>query len=334
MLNTFIEKLIDRKDLTRQESQKALEEMLLACDSPQTAAFLVLMRAKGETAEELTGIIEGMRKRMVPVHVKFPVLDIVGTGGDKSHTVNISTGSSILAASCGVKVAKHGNRSVSSLCGSADVLEALGMQIDLSAEQVAESIENKGIGFMFAPNFHPAMMALRDTRKKLQVRTLFNLIGPLLNPAGAQHQMIGVFNENLVPLFAQLLQRLGTKRSLVFHGNGLDELSCMGPAKALEVTPDKIEPLVLDPRDFGFSPCTLDDLKGGKAQENAQLLLDAFQGKEGEIADTLAFNAGAAIKLYGIAQTYEEGITLAKRALKEGAAEELLAKWRSVCTTI
>lgn len=334
MLNELLEKLIEKKDLTQQESKTALEEILNNCDSPQTAAFLVLMRAKGETIEELTGVIQAMRSKMVPVNAGMPVLDIVGTGGDKSHTVNISTGSSILAASCGVKIAKHGNRSVSSLCGSADVLESLGIQIDLSAQQVAESIQNNGIGFMFAPNFHPAMMALRGIRKKLQVRTLFNLIGPLLNPAGAQHQMIGVFSEDLVELFAKLLQRLGTKRSLVFHGNGLDELSCIGPAKALEVTQEAIRPLVLDPRELGFAPCTVADLKGGNAEANAQLLLDAFEGKEGAIADTLAFNAGVAAQIYGIAKTYEEGIALAKKSLKEGAARELLTKWSLQCTTI
>ena len=323
-LKTYLEKLLKHEDLTRAETKAATGLMLQGAEPSQVAAFLVLLRAKQETAEEILGIVQAMRANMISVAAKTPVLDIVGTGGDGAHTVNISTGAAILAASCGVKVAKHGNRSVSSMCGSADVLEALGVNINMQPEQVAKCIEKVGIGFCFAPNFHPAMQALRDIRKSLGVPTCFNILGPLLNPVRAEYLLIGVFNADLVPLVADIVFKLGVKRTLVFHGNGLDELSCIGPVQVTEVNKSEIKSYELDPKSFGFAKCSIQDLKGGEALENAEILLDVFNGKQGAVADTLIFNAAVAAYVYGTAQSIELGIELVRNSIAAGKAIQLL----------
>lgn len=329
MLKQTIEKLLNRENLTQHESTLATHEILNKANSHQIAAFLVLMHAKGETADELLGVIEAMRHSMIPVKTTTSVLDIVGTGGDGAHTLNISTASALLAASCGVKVAKHGNRSVSSKAGSADVLEALGISIHRSADEICRSIDRLNIGFMFAPDFHPALKHLKDVRKGLNVRTLFNIIPPLLNPAKAQHLMLGVFSEGLLDIAASLVLQLKTQKSFVFHSNGLDELSCLGPSKVLEVTPNGIRSFILDPLDFGLKRCTLEDLRGQDAQYNAEQILKTLNGEEGPFADTIALNAGVAIYLYGITSSIQEGICLAQSQLKEKKALELLNKWKA-----
>ncbi len=324
MLKPYLEKLIKHEDLTAAETKAATELMLQGAESSQVAALLVLLRAKQETAEEILGIVQAMRANMISVVAKTPVLDIVGTGGDGAHTVNVSTGAAILAASCGVKIAKHGNRSVSSMCGSADVLEALGVNINMGSEQVAKCIEKVGIGFCFAPNFHPMMQALRDVRKSLGVPTCFNILGPLLNPVQAEYLLIGVFNEALVPLVADIVFKLGVKRALVFHGNGLDELSCIGPVQVTEIDATEIKSYELNPQSFGFEKCNIQDLQGGEAHENAQILLDVFNGKPGAVADTLIFNAAVAAYVYGRAQSIEQGIELVRNNIAAGKAMQLL----------
>jgi len=327
MLKTYIEKLMAGKSLTEMEAQTAVNKILNGANPSQVAAFLVLLRAKKETTDEILGIVRGMRERMVTLPITTPVLDIVGTGGDGANTINVSTGAAILAASCGVKVAKHGNRSVSSQCGSADVLETLGVNINLSPEKVTKCIEEVGIGFCFAPNFHPAMKSIKEIRKSLAVPTCFNMVGPLLNPAKAAYLLIGVFNEELMHLIAKVVFELGTQRSLVFHGNGLDELSCIGSANVLEISISGIRPKVLDPEYFGFSRCEVGDLKGGSAKENAMILLDVFNGKPGAIADTLIFNAAVAIYIYGITQSIEQAIVMVKDNIKTGKVINLLNKF-------
>jgi anthranilate phosphoribosyltransferase len=329
MLGKMIEKLLKREDLSKEESALALLDMLAGANPHQIAAFLLLIRAKGESVEELHGIVEVMRSRMVRVQAATAVLDIVGTGGDGAHTLNISTASAILAASCGVKIAKHGNRSVSSSAGSADVLEALGIALHQSPEQIGRSIEEIGIGFMFAPDFHPAFKQLKEIRKGLGTRTLFNMIGPLLNPAGAQHFMLGVCSRDFVEITASLLSRLNVGKSLVFHGCGLDELSCMGPSYVIEVLGEEKRELVIDPLHFGLKRCSLEDLRGQSAQYNAQKLLKTFAGEEGAFADTIALNAGFAAYLYGVTKTPEEGVELARAHLKEKKALHLLEQWRN-----
>ncbi len=328
MLKQTIEKLLLQEDLSAEESKCATHEIFGGANSYQTAAFLMLMRAKGETVDELFGVIEGMRNLMVRISVNCPVLDIVGTGGDGAHTLNISTASAILAASCGVKIAKHGNRSVSSLCGSADVLDILGVNIQSTPEQIGRSIEEIGIGFMFAPKFHPALMHLKEVRKGLGTRTLFNVIAPLLNPAQAQHLMLGVFNEDLLEIAASLLLRLNSSRSFVFHGCGLDELSCVGPSKVIEVSENGVHRFVLDPAEFGLNYCHLEDLKGKDARYNADKIIEAFSGEDSPFADTIALNAGVAIYLYGKAESIIEGIDKAKTHLRGKKANELLIRWR------
>ncbi len=328
MLKQAIEKLLMQENLSAEESKCATQAILGGASSYQTAAFLMLMRVKGETVDELFGIIEEMRNLMVHVSVNCPVLDIVGTGGDGAHTLNISTASAILAASCGVKIAKHGNRSVSSLCGSADVLDILGINIQAAPEQIERSIEEIGIGFMFAPRFHPALLHLKEVRKGLGTHTLFNLIAPLLNPAQAQHVMLGVSHENQLEIAASLLLRINSGRSFVFHGCGLDELSCLGPSKVIEVSQNGAHRFVLDPVELGLNYCQLDDLKGRDARYNADKMIEAFNGKESPFADTIALNAGVAIYLYGKAESIMEGIDIAKKHLREKKANQLLMRWR------
>ncbi len=324
MLKKHLEKLVNREDLTLAEAEFAIEVILDGANSHQVAAFLTLLRSKKETVAEIIGIVKGMQKRMVIVPISLPVLDIVGTGGDGAGTINISTGAAILAASVGVKVAKHGNRSVSSQCGSADVLEALGVNINLSPEKIAQGIENIGIGFCFAPNFHPAVQVMRAVRKNLRIPTCFNVLGPLLNPARAKYLLVGVFDPKIMNLMAEVLLNVGVEKALVFHGIGLDELSCVGSADVLEVTCSGIRSLILDPEVFGFAKCTIEDLRGGSAQENAAILREVLRGKSGPIADTIAFNAAVALYAYGITSSIEQAILQVKNSIEAGKAIQLL----------
>jgi len=328
MLNQVLEKLLNSQNLTFTESRLAIDEILTDADPHQTAAFLALMRAKGESVEELSGVIAAMRSCMTQVPLSCPVLDIVGTGGDGAHTVNISTGAAILAAACGVKVAKHGNRSVSSQSGSADVLEALGIEIHKKPDEIKALIEEIGISFIFAPDYHPAMLKIKEVRKRLKVRTLFNLIGPLLNPASPDYLMIGVADPQHLKTIAQILLSQNVKRALVFHGAGLDELTTIGPAEILEVSEEGIKAFHLDPQELGFAPCAVDDLKGADAKTNAQLLIDVLSGKAGPIADTLILNAAVAVYLYGIAPTVKQAVQTVKECIQNNKAIEQLNLWR------
>jgi anthranilate phosphoribosyltransferase len=329
MLKQVIEKLMRRENLTKEESAFAIQGVVSGADPYQIAAFLVLMRAKGETAEELHTMIEAMRSAMVRVVLPFPALDIVGTGGDGAHTLNISTASAILSASCGVKIAKHGNSSVSSLAGSADVLEALGIPMNQRPEQIKRSIEEIGIGFMFAPHFHPALKPLKGVRKSLNTPTFFNIVGPLLNPACAEHLMMGVFSQQLLAVAASVAMRLKLRRSFIFHGSGLDELSCIGPSQVIEVSKSGLRSFVLDPLDYGLKRCSVEDLRGKDAQYNAAQIVQVFEGKESAFADTLALNAGVAAYLYGVAGSMQEGIELAKNNIQNKKALNLLSQWKS-----
>lgn len=324
-LKHAIEELRQRRELSPDLCASVMEEMLQEDANPlQTAAFLVALRAKPETPREFSAIIQSFHQRMHKVMTPHRVLDIVGTGGDGANTVNISTGAAILAASCGVKIAKHGNRAVSSQCGAADVLEALGIPLQMDPEKIASSIDRLGFGFCFSPNFHPAMQKLRQLRRELNVPTSLNLIGPLLNPARASHLILGVMEESLMPVLAELLQLLGTRRSVVVHGQGLDEISTVGPVKMLEVTPNDISASVLDPREFGFEYCEVSDLQGGEANLNAALLRAALAGERGPIADTLVLNAAMAVYLYGLAPSFAKALPLVQERLQSGAALQVL----------
>jgi len=327
MLKNHLEKLLAKENLNEIEIAVAANAIATGYDSAQVAAFLVLLRSKGETPSEITALVHSMRKHAVSVTLDRPVLDIVGTGGDGANTVNISTGSAILAAACGAAVAKHGNRAVSSRCGSADVLEALGVNIEGTPETVSASIKKIGIGFMLAPLFHPALKHVGVIRKSLKVPTIFNMIGPLMNPAKAEFMVFGIFKKDLVMTMAEALQALGVIRAIVFHGNGTDELTPSGPLEAILVTPLELKPIVIDPRQYGLPLCHLNDLKGGDAAKNAALLKEAFQGRGGPISDTLALNAGVGLWVVGKVCNIADGVAYAQESLNNGAAERLLQQW-------
>mmetsp|Transcript_2571 Transcript_2571/g.7442 ORF Transcript_2571/g.7442 Transcript_2571/m.7442 type:complete len:274 (-) Transcript_2571:497-1318(-) len=265
---------------------------------------------------------------MLTVNPGVPCIDIVGTGGDGHHTVNISTAASVVAASCGAVVAKHGNRSVSSMCGSADVLEELGIPLALEPEAIEKCLKEAGIAFMFAPGFHPAMKNIVPVRKALGVRTVFNILGPLINPAQCKRGVIGVYAPELVPLMADALHQLGSELIMVIHCQGLDELAPIGMATIATVRPSGVEHSVLDPAGLGFKPCTIADLKGGDRVENAQSLRKVLAGElAGPIADTVALNAGAGLFVAGCADSIEQGCHIARKAIEAGTALATLEKW-------
>lgn len=332
-MKPLLEALLAKRDLSKEEAASGVESIISGADPCQAAAFLVLLQAKGETAQEVAGLVGEMRKHMVPVSPGVKCIDIVGTGGDGHHTVNFSTAASVVAAACGAKVAKHGNRSVSSMCGSADVLEELGVDLSLPAAGIERCIREAGIAFMFAPNFHPAMKHIVPVRKALGVRTVFNIMGPLLNPASCAYIVIGVYSEELVPLMAEALHSLGVETAMVVHCGGLDELAPIAVAKVATVRKASgVEMGTLDPFALGFKQCTLEDLKGGTAQENAEILRKVLGGElSGPVADTVVLNAAAGLYVCGQAKSIAEGCELARAAVKAGKPLETLGKWVAAC---
>lgn len=334
MLKEYIQKLFCKENLSVANIESSLKEILTGNNEAQIAAFLTLFRAKGETAEEIYGFVKTMQSMMVVSDTPYQVLDIVGTGGDGFNTVNISTGSALLAASCGVRIAKHGSRSASSMSGSADVLERLGMNIDISPSEVSECIESTNFGFLYAPNFHPALSQLKLIRKRLGLPTVFNLIGPLINPAQAQFLMIGVADLSYLNIISDVLLKLGVERALVFNCSGLDEICCVGPIEMIEINQSNSYRYVFDPADYGFKRCTVENLQGGSAEKNAGIIKSSLRGNLGAVSDTLVLNAGLANYMYGLCATREEGIALARDAHSKGAAykllEELIAKTESM----
>ncbi|MBM3125269.1 MAG: bifunctional anthranilate synthase component II/anthranilate phosphoribosyltransferase [Chloroflexi bacterium] len=300
MLKSFIAKTINRADLTADEAEQAMNVIMTGQATPaQIGAYLVALRMKGETIPEITGSVRAMRANAVKVKLKTDesIYDIVGTGGDGAHTFNISTAAAFVLAGTGRKVAKHGNRAASSQCGSADVLSALGVNLDLTAEQVAQAIEQIGIGFMFAPKFHPAMKHAIGPRKEIGQRTIFNILGPLTNPAGAHIQLTGVFDPKLTEPLALVLNELGSKAALVVHGaNGLDELNTTGINRVSHLKNKTVETYELDPAAIGFEEAKVQDLRGGTPDESAQIMRDLLSNRlNGARRDTVLLNAAAAL---------------------------------------
>ncbi len=322
-----IKKLSENKNLTALECRDAIEQIMDGTATPaQTAAFLTALRLKGETTEEILGAALVMRDRVRPVrHHQKAVFDNCGTGGDGSGTFNISTTAAFVIAGCGVPVAKHGNRSISSRCGSADVLRQLGVEISLTPEQISECIDKIGIGFLFAPNLHPAMKAVAPVRKELGFRTIFNLVGPLTNPAFADHQLIGVFNGNYLRKIAEAARGLGIKRIMVaFNVNGIDEITTSGINEICFSENGSIESMELDPRQFGYKPCTIEDLKGGDSKENAAITLSVLNGHKGPKRDTVVLSSAVSLFISEKIDSIGEGIKMAEDCLDSGRALDKL----------
>ena len=324
MIESALQQLLDGRDLTRSDTRRVMDSIMSGAATPaQIGGFLVALRLKGETADEIAGAAEAMRDHVVAVRpARDDLVDTAGTGGDGSGTFNISTAAALVAAAAGAGVAKHGNRSVSSQSGSADVLEELGFSLELDAGLIARSIDELGFGFMFAPLHHPAMRHAAPVRRELATRTVFNVLGPLTNPAGARSQVVGVYSEQLVPVIADVLVRLGSRRAFVVHGaGGVDELSPAGPNLVYEVVDGAVHRRELDPLDLGVARCAPKDLKGGTPTENAARIRAVFAGGGDPAArSAIVLNAAGAIAAGGHAEDLREGLRLATDAIDSGAA--------------
>jgi anthranilate phosphoribosyltransferase len=329
MIKEAIGSLVEGKNLTYEEAYFVMGEIMSGEATPaQIASFLTALRLKGETADEIAGLATVMRAKATPVKIKGPAIDIVGTGGDGAATFNISTAAAFVVAGSGLKVAKHGNRAMSSQCGSADILEALGVKIDLSADSVAECIENTGIGFMFAQAFHPAMKYAAPVRKEIGIRTIFNILGPLTNPAQVEHILLGVPSEEVGAKIAVVLKRLGVKHALVVHGkDGLDEISISGKSIIWDVTKDKLSsPYEVTPKDFGFSKADIGEVKGGTPQENASLLTRILGGEQSVLRDMVVMNAAAGLVAGDVTKNLKEAVKLAEESIDSGKAKNKLER--------
>ncbi|MDD5038138.1 MAG: anthranilate phosphoribosyltransferase [Dehalococcoidales bacterium] len=322
MIREAIQTLIDGHSLTMEEAASVMNEIMEGQVTPsQFGAFVTALRLKGETVDEIAGLAKVMRAKAVPVTVSEPLVDTCGTGGDGSSTFNISTAAAFVAAGAGLKVAKHGNRAMSSRCGSADVLEALGIKPEFTAEQVQACLKEIGIGFMFAPAFHPAMKYAAPSRREIGIRTVFNILGPLTNPAGAKAQVLGVADGSLLKKLAMVLQSLGCQRALVVHGeDGLDEITLTGKTKVCEVRDSRIKSYSISPEDFGLPRANPESLKGGTADENAVLLRQVLGGAPGHQRDVVLINAAAAIVAGDRAPSLQKGLDLARKAVDSGQA--------------
>jgi anthranilate phosphoribosyltransferase len=326
MIQQAIVKLIDQHDLTRAESAAVMGEIADGDATPaQVGAYLTALRMKGETVEEIAGAADVMRQRCDRVHVERDVfVDTCGTGGDGQHTFNISTTAAFVVAGAGVAVAKHGGRSVSSRCGSADVLGAVGVNVDAPKELVERCIEEVGIGFLFAPRLHPAFKAVAGIRRELGVRSIFNLLGPLSNPAGARHQVMGVYEPRWVPVIGGVLAALGAAHAFVVHGEGLDEIAVTGMTHMCEVKGGEVERYAMLPEDLGVHRWSKQDIVGGDAELNGRILRDVLGGQKGAPRDAVVVNAAAALVAGEAAGDLGEGVRLAAEAIDHGAALDKL----------
>lgn len=322
-----IEKVVSRVDLAEEEMTEVMNQIMSGEASPlQIASFLTGLRMKGETVQEITGAARVMREKVHRVKVKAdPLLDIVGTGGDQKGTINISTASAFVVAGAGITVAKHGNRSVSSQSGSADVLAALGVKIDAPKERVEECLAQIGIGFLFAPLLHEAMKYAVQPRREIGIRTIFNLLGPLTNPAGATHQLTGLYDGKLTEPIAHVLKNLGTARAMIVHGlEGMDEISLCGPTRISELRDGTIKNYTVSPEEFGLSPCRLEDLHGGTPAECAESLRGVLGKKKGAARDVVLLNSAAALYVSGKVDSIKQGLELAAESVDSGRAQQKL----------
>ncbi|MBM3776503.1 MAG: anthranilate phosphoribosyltransferase [Acidobacteria bacterium] len=334
-LTAHLHRLVERENLTREAAEEAMQAILEGrARAAEIAAFLVALRMKGETVDELVGFARAMRRAAEPVDPGLegePLLDTCGTGGDARGTFNVSTLAALVAAGAGVKVAKHGNRSISSRCGSADLLEALGVRISMTAADAARAIREVGIGFLFAPAIHTAMKHAQPVRLELKMRTVFNLLGPLTNPAGATAQLVGAASEEAAELMAGALAGLGLERGLVVHGSdGADEITTTGPTLAFEIAAGKITRRRLDPEDFGIEPAAPESLHGGDRDTNCRIAREILAGAAGPARDLVLVNAAAALVVVGRARNFRQGVAIAAESINSGAARaktEALARF-------
>ncbi len=335
-----IQKVVGRVDLTSQEAEAVLEQIMTGqCTDPQIASLLTALRMKGETVDELTGFARVMRRKAARVRSLTTVsgaiggterealIDTCGTGGDVSGSFNVSTAAAFVVAGAGVRVAKHGNRSVSSQCGSADVVEALGVRIELQPDHIARCIDEIGIGFLHAPLLHDAMRYVAPARRQMGIRTIFNMLGPLTNPAGANTQVVGVYAAHLTELLAGVLNELGTSRALVVHGSdGLDEITITGESKITELRNGKSSTYFVAPEDFGLARATLAEIQGGDARQNSEIILEVLRGARGPKRDIVLLNAAAAFVASSRAGDLREGVILAVESIDNGRALNKLQK--------
>jgi len=322
LIKEAIAQLVGGHSLTMDEASTVMNEIMEGTATPaQFGAFVTALRCKGETVDEIAGFARTMRAKALRVNLSEPVVDTCGTGGDGHGTFNISTTAAFVVAACGLKVAKHGNRAMSSQCGSADVLEALGVKIDLNPEMVQKCLETVGIGFMMAPVFHPAMKYAAVPRKEVGIRTVFNILGPLTNPAGARAQVLGVAEKSMTEKMATVLKMLGCQRALVVHGqDGLDEITITGKTFVSELKKGSIKNYDVTPEEFGLPRAKPDSLKGGTTKDNAELLRSILSGKKGPQRDIVLMNAAAALLAGDKVTTLGQGITLAEQAIDNGKA--------------
>jgi anthranilate phosphoribosyltransferase len=337
VIKEAIAKLIQKEDLSSAEAETVMQEIMLGQATPsQIGAFLIALRMKRETVEEIVGCAKAMRANSIKVVTRqSPVVDTCGTGGDGVGTFNVSTVVAFVIAGAGVAMAKHGNRSVSSRCGSADVLESLGARIELGPEETARCVDEIGIGFLFAPRLHPAMKHAALPRREIGVRTVFNLLGPLTNPASASIQLLGVYDPALTETLAQVLCLMGTYRALVVHGaDGLDELSVTGINKVTELHSGEITTYYLDPQELGLPRAELASLKGGLPEDNATIMRALLQGERGPKRDTVLLNAAAGLLAAGKASDYREGLSLAAKSIDSGKALDKLEQFIRLSNTL
>ena len=334
IITEAIKKVVDRQDLTALEAEQVLEQIMTGqCTDAQIASLLTALRMKGETIDEMAGFARVMRRKAAPVRPRSAVsagiggterealIDTCGTGGDVSGSFNISTATAFVVAGCGIRVAKHGNRSVSSQCGSADVVEALGVKIELSPERIAECIDEVGIGFLHAPLLHEAMKYVSIARKQMGIRTIFNLLGPLTNPAGANTQVIGVYKASLTETLARVLGELGSTRALVVHGgDGLDEITITRESKITELKNGEAHTYTVAPEDFNLPRATLKEIQGGDGLQNSRIILEVLEGKPGPRRDIVLLNAAAGLVASSQANDFKAGIRSAAESIDSGRA--------------
>ncbi len=325
---SYLQKIVEGRDLSQEEAEALMGEIFSSATDAQIGALLVALRTKGESIPEIAGFARKMRDCAVCIlpKVKGTLVDTCGTGGDASNTINVSTAAAIVSAACGVPVAKHGNYAVSSKCGSANVLSELGVNISSQPEAVAAMIERVGLGFMLAPIFHPAMKRVASVRRELGLRTVFNILGPLTNPAGAKAQVMGVYDPLLCGKLAQVLRMLGTERALVVHGMGMDEITNTGETRVSELKDGVVKSYSLMPQDLGYPLARPQDIAGGVPEDNARKLVAVIRGEKSPARDIIAMNGGAAVYVSGQASTLKEGAKKAEEAIDSGKALEVLQR--------